>query len=159
MFKTLDPICEKIRRKLKEKPLVKMDRPWSTPVPPLTSSVTRTVEFGNDTEDKGHVMLGFRGSKATEIYSSVCEQIILDYFTDTSAAPLMQAFVERDDAICSNVKYGAMEATESTIYFKFSNVCCKDLSSVTSKFFEVTKAELSNVSIFELHFFQQYSFH
>ena len=146
IFKTLDPICNKIRKKLTEKPLPKMERPWSSAVPPLTTSVKRIVEFGNDTEEKGQVMLGFRGFKATEIYISMCQQVILDYFTDTSAAPLMQAFVEKDDAICSNVKYGVMEATESTIYVKFSNVYCKDLESVGAKFFEVIKAELKNVS-------------
>ena len=146
VFKTMSAMDEKIKNKLEKNLLPKMERPWMSPVPELTKSVTKVVPFGNDTEDKGMVLIGFRGPKAIEIYKSLCFNLVLDYFSDTSVAPLRQAFVENENPFCSNVKWSMMEATESTIFFKFANVESKNLDKIRPKFFEVIKAELDKVT-------------
>ena len=150
VFQAMSKMDAKIRSKLKENPLPHMERPWMSEVPEFPQIVKRVIPFGNDTEDAGMVMIGFRGSGATELYKSLCYSVILDYFTDTSVAPLRQAFVETENAVCSNVYWSMMEATQSTIYFKFSNVAVANLESIASKFFDVVKTELAKVcTLFE----------
>lgn len=98
---TLAAFDQKILNYRRQFTIPQWQRPWQTPVPPLPESVVKTVEYPCDDDENGLVYIAWRGPKSTTEYAkSIAILLLLDYLNDTAAAPLQQAFVERDDPYC-----------------------------------------------------------
>ena len=69
-------------------------RPWQSPVPPLTCSVSEDVPFPTDEEDDGMVRLAWRGPSALDRCGFTAMGVLLEYLTDTPVAPLQRELVE-----------------------------------------------------------------
>ncbi|XP_022082849.1 uncharacterized protein C05D11.1-like [Acanthaster planci] len=132
VFKALEPFEEKIMAKGALSPYV---RPWQTPVPPLTESVVQTMPFPSDDEANGMVYMAWRAPKAKDLYAMAALQVLMEYLTDTSVAPLQRDFVEIKNPFCSKVRYSVIEASESCVYIKFDNVPKDKLSDIKDRLF------------------------
>ncbi|XP_033646112.1 uncharacterized protein C05D11.1-like [Asterias rubens] len=134
VFKALEPFEEKIIAKGALPPYL---RPWQSQVPPLTESVVKSVSFPSDDEANGMVYVAWRAPKAKDLYSMAALQVLMEYLTDTSVAPLQRDFVERDDPFCNRVRYSVIEATESCVYVKFDNVPKAKLPDIKKRLVDV----------------------
>eukprot|EP00795_Rhopilema_esculentum_P010840 gene10840-19657_t len=85
-------------------------RPWMTPVPPLEESVEKVVEFPTEDESNGMILMGWRGPHVQEYYELAALDILMQYLTDTSAAPLQKELVEIEDPLCSDIPLTASHA-------------------------------------------------
>ncbi|KNC53416.1 uncharacterized protein AMSG_08922 [Thecamonas trahens ATCC 50062] len=80
-------------------------RPWATPAPPISASVSTTVFFPDADETVGEVVVGFRGPGYTELDERTALAVALDYLVETPIAPLQVAFVEREDPLAGSISH------------------------------------------------------
>ena len=71
-----------------------MVRPWQSPVPPLTNTVTEEVPFPTDEENDGLVRIAWRGPSALDRYGMTAIAALMEYLADTAVAPLQKELVE-----------------------------------------------------------------
>ncbi|XP_076234685.1 uncharacterized protein C05D11.1 [Calliopsis andreniformis] len=120
VFKAMQPLEKKIISKGSRG---LFQRPWQSPVPPLTENVDLDVYYPCDDEDNGGVDVAWRGPSAVnEIYDLTGCTLLLKYLTDTSVSPLQKDFVDIDDPYASNVAYSCCEYSISILYLAFENV-------------------------------------
>eukprot|EP00794_Sanderia_malayensis_P015886 gene15886-17486_t len=117
----------KVVREFEEKIVSKGDlpefcRPWQSPVPELKETVERTIEFPTEDESNGMILIGWRGPHVLEYYKLAALDILMQYLTETSAAPFQKELVEIDDPFCSDIYYSEMENFETCFYLKASGV-------------------------------------
>ncbi|XP_071956159.1 uncharacterized protein C05D11.1-like [Antedon mediterranea] len=112
-------------------------RPWQSPVPPLPESVVRTIPYPSDDESNGMVYIGWRGPKSQDLYEMSALNVILEYLTDTSVAPLQREFVEIEDPYCSKVRKSIIENSEACFYIKFDNTPVGKLDQIKQKLLTV----------------------
>lgn len=113
------------------------NRPWQTPVPPLSDPVEKVVRFPTEDEESGSVLIGFRGPICSDRYGMTALSVILDYLTDTSIAPLQRDLVEIPDPFCSNISCDVLEYLESCLMIKAQNVPFGKLNATKEKIKEV----------------------
>ncbi|EDV28100.1 uncharacterized protein TRIADDRAFT_21141 [Trichoplax adhaerens] len=113
------------------------DRPWQSPVPPISSSVYRNIQFPNDDDSVGLVIHGWRGCSANDYHNMVTIGILFKYLTDTPVAPLQRDMVEIDEPYCNDIGFGFHENSESCIHLHFKNVPTGVLNDVKPKMDEI----------------------
>lgn len=135
LFKSLEPVEQKI---INKGTLPPFERPWQSPVAPLTESKDLKIVYPNDDEDCGIVCVGYRGPKATtEHHTLTACSILMRYLSDTSVSPLMREMVEIPDPYASKVGYNIGENYESLLYFSFDNVPLEKIDKVFAKYVSV----------------------
>ncbi|KAL6068377.1 putative zn2+-dependent endopeptidase insulinase superfamily protein [Balamuthia mandrillaris] len=134
VFDAIRPIEEKVKSKAALPP---MTRPWSSPVPPFTTTVEQIVPFPADEETTGAVMLGWRGPSAEEFAKIAALDALWEYLTDSAVSPLRHAFVDIPDPYCTSIRYSYCENSVYIQYLKFSNVPTAKLGLIKDKLFEV----------------------
>uniref|UniRef100_A0A336KC94 CSON007777 protein n=1 Tax=Culicoides sonorensis TaxID=179676 RepID=A0A336KC94_CULSO len=135
LFKSLEPVEQKIISKGKKAPF---ERPWQSPIDPLTESKDIKIVYPNDEEDCGIVCIGYRGPKATtEHHTLNACSILMRYLSDTSVSPLMRDMVEISDPFASKVGYNLGENSVSLLYFSFDNVPLDKVDMVHPKYHSV----------------------
>lgn len=109
-------------------------------MPPFEKSVEKDVYYGVHEEDNGMVCIGWRGPSAvTERFDLIGCSLLMKYFTDTSASPLQQQFVEIDSPYCSDVGFNLIENFISLLYLKFYNVPKDKISKINDLLVETLK--------------------
>ncbi|KAI9139952.1 Metalloenzyme, LuxS/M16 peptidase-like protein [Paraphysoderma sedebokerense] len=126
---------EKISKKGK---LVPMKRPWveSEPIPPFEKTVEEVVEFPDEDESMGTVVIAYRGPHVTEFKELQILDILFTYFTDSAVSTLHKAFVELEEPYCTDVHYSRGDNLITNYYFSFENVPTENLEVIKTKFFE-----------------------
>lgn len=128
---SLEPFETRILSKEAKAPF---QRPWQTPVEPLTKSTNERIVYPSDTEDCGIVHVGWRGPNCTqENFKLTACSVLLRYLSETSVSPLQHELVEIPDPFASNVSYNIVENSESLIYFSFQNVPIEKIDLVHDK--------------------------
>lgn len=118
-------------------PLPPYVRPWQDPIPPLTQPVNTRIQFPTEDESSGIVIVGCRGPKSQDFYGMTAVEVVCEYLTDTSVAPLQRELVEISQPFCSDVGYQHIEFPESVLYIKASNVATEKLQGCKEKIEEV----------------------
>lgn len=129
--KVLAPLEERI---LRDGPREPMERPWTTPVAPLTASQNVRIIYPSDDEDAGLVTVAWRGPLCTvdNLKLTACS-VLLRYLADTSVSPLQRDFVEIADPFASQISYTINENLVSLLYFTFENVPMAKIDLVDDK--------------------------
>lgn len=110
------------------------ERPWQTPIEPLTASTNKRIVYPSDTEDCGIVHVGWRGpSCVRENHKLTACSVLLRYLSESAVSPLQHEMVEIPDPFASNVSYNIVENSESLIYFSFQNVPIEKIDLVEGK--------------------------
>ncbi|XP_055378206.1 uncharacterized protein C05D11.1-like [Condylostylus longicornis] len=137
VFEALEPVEQKIIGKGK---LPKFEKPWQTPVAPLTESHDIKILYPSDEEDCGLVYIGYRGPNCIHEYKKLMAcNVLLRYLSDTPVSPLQREFVEIDDPFASKVSHSLLENYESLLVFIFDNVPIEKIDLVLSKLKETLK--------------------
>ena len=131
---------EKVEQKILSKgPLVPTKRPWldSQKPGPLVESVTRVVDFPDEEESVGSVMIAWRGPKHGDYLEYMKILIIDDYLTDSVVSLLQKEFVEIEDPFATSVSMGTLRYLESAFYLDFEDVPKEKLDTILPRFQQV----------------------
>ena len=136
---TLDDLASSLHEftcKVKSKTLSKdFVRPWSTISPSFVESSVLKVSFPSDEESVGSVNIGFRGPRVENTHEIEGLQVLFQYLTDTTLAPLHKTFVECDEPYCSSVSVESHLYADSSFVFHFDSVPVSLLEKVEPLFY------------------------
>jgi Zn-dependent M16 (insulinase) family peptidase len=101
-----------------------MDLPqaWRHVPAPLSSSVSRTVEFATEDEDVGSVTLGWSGPPLGDVVTCTALEVLFRYLQDGAASPLAQHFVECPQPLASSVDFDLELRVRTCLTLSFSGV-------------------------------------
>ena len=115
-------------------------RPWidSKPTPELKESVTKTVEFPEEDESSGEVLIGFFGPEFRNITESGALDILLNYLAGSSVSLLENIMVEKEE-LCSAVYHSQDSRPNALLWFTLSSVATEKLAAVEQRFFDIVR--------------------
>jgi Zn-dependent M16 (insulinase) family peptidase len=121
-----------------------IDAPFTRPfvdskkTPPLEKSIIKTVEFPEEDESSGEVLITFFGPSSNDMLQGRALNVLIIYLVGSSIGLLENILVEKEE-LCSAV-YGYMETRpEYLIRFALTSVATEKLADVEKRFFEVVK--------------------
>jgi Zn-dependent M16 (insulinase) family peptidase len=116
-------------------------RPWtdSKRTPLLTNTVVDTVEFPEDDESVGEIIIGFFGPDCNAAPLVTAMNVLLTYLADSSVTVLVNALVEKEQ-LASGVYFSVDVRPNIVVWFTLSSVATDMLAVVEKRFFEVLKA-------------------
>ncbi|KAI9759555.1 MAG: hypothetical protein M1835_000353, partial [Candelina submexicana] len=119
-------------------------RPWidSKPTPPLKESIVEIVEFPEEDESSGEVLVGFLGPDCNDVTLSSALSILLVYLAGSSVSVLENSLVEKEQA-ASAVSTSTDERPDSVIWFILSSVATEKLADVEKRFFQLLRETAS----------------
>eukprot|EP00698_Gefionella_okellyi_P009668 TRINITY_DN2477_c0_g1_i3.p1 TRINITY_DN2477_c0_g1~~TRINITY_DN2477_c0_g1_i3.p1 ORF type:complete len:857 (+),score=228.50 TRINITY_DN2477_c0_g1_i3:509-3079(+) len=120
-------------------PLTAMQRPWSTPVPPLSDSVLSQIQFPSDDESSGVVIVAWRSFGYADFTQRLALQALMKYLSDTAVSPLRRALVDTDDAICTAIHTSEIESSASVQLLMFEDVPTEKLGDLKKRLFDVLR--------------------
>ncbi|XP_059607775.1 uncharacterized protein C05D11.1-like [Phlebotomus argentipes] len=131
LLRVLKPLEDRIIAKGKRPPF---QRPWQTPVAPLTKSEDVKVLYPSDEEDCGLVLIAWRGPKCTLEHTTLTAcSVLMRYLSDTSVSPLQRDLLEIDDPLASKLSYNIGENSVSVLNFTFYNVPLQHVDDVHAR--------------------------
>ncbi|CAG8713079.1 25810_t:CDS:10 [Gigaspora margarita] len=145
LFKVLDPLDDRIASKGNLPP---RKRPFvdSAPIALLEKSIQETVEFPDEDESMGQVVIAWLGPtidkfldiRALEIlYEQVFNiSIIIAY---SAVSVLQKEFVEIEEPLCTDIDISINEQTRTAILATFENVPTEELEDLVTGLFDVFK--------------------
>lgn len=109
-------------------------RPWveSKQTPPIAKTIVETVEFPEEDESMGEVLVGFLGPKCNDHIGTSAISIMLMYLCESSICVLEHTLVEMEQ-LCSMVTYSSDFRTDLTIWFSLSGVETERLAEVEAR--------------------------
>ncbi|KAF4552369.1 Peptidase M16 inactive domain-containing protein 1 [Elsinoe fawcettii] len=115
-------------------------RPWveSKKTPALTQSTIKTVEFPEEDESTGEILITFLGPDCNNALEVAAVTIVLMYLAESSASVLENKLVEKEH-LCSGVYYYSNPRPETTVEFTLSAVKTSKLADVEKRFFDILK--------------------
>ncbi|RFU26757.1 hypothetical protein B7463_g9582, partial [Scytalidium lignicola] len=122
------------------KPDASFKRPWveSPQPPPLKESVIETVEFPEEDESSGDVLVGFLGPDCNDPVSVAALNVILTYLAGSSVSVLENIMVEKEE-LASSIGYWSDARPNSVIWFQPAGVETEKLAHVEKRLFEILK--------------------
>jgi len=120
------------------------DRPWMKhgKTPALKKSIIDAVEFAEEDESMGEIMIGFLGHDCNDATADAAMNTLLTYICGSSVSILENTLVEKEQ-LASAVYYSTDTRPDTTIWFTISGVATKKLEKVEKRFFEVLKQAAS----------------
>ncbi|KAL8706462.1 MAG: hypothetical protein Q9201_000517 [Fulgogasparrea decipioides] len=120
-------------------------RPWveSDPVQPLSRSILETVEFPEEDESSGEIMISFFGPSCNDLLHATALNVLLVYLAGSSASVMENTLVEKEQ-VASAVYYSVEVRPDILIQFALSSVATERLQEVEKRFFEVLKETAAN---------------
>uniref|UniRef100_A0A1L8DTH1 Putative zn2+-dependent endopeptidase insulinase superfamily protein n=1 Tax=Nyssomyia neivai TaxID=330878 RepID=A0A1L8DTH1_9DIPT len=139
LLRALKPVEERIVKKSQQLP-IPFQRPWQTPVAPLSKCEDIKVLYPSDEEDCGLVFIAYRGPKCTVEHTTLTAcAVLMRYLSDTSVSPLQRDLLEIDDPYASKVSYNIGENSETVLNFTYQNVPLSLVDDVYKKHRDVLK--------------------
>lgn len=116
------------------------DRPWMKHgrTPALTKSTIDKVDFPEEDESMGQIMIGFLGPDFNDDLLSDALAVTLVYICGSSISLLENTIVEKEQ-LASAVYYSTDARPDITIWFTLSGVETEKLESTEKRFFEVLR--------------------
>lgn len=109
-------------------------RPWveSKQTPPIAETVVETVEFPEEDESMGEVLVGFLGPRCNDHIQASAMSIMLMYLCESSICVLEHTLVEMEQ-LCSMVTYSSDFRTDLVVWFTLSGVETEKLAEVEAR--------------------------
>ncbi|EOD46550.1 putative zinc protein [Neofusicoccum parvum UCRNP2] len=119
-------------------------RPWveSSPTPPLSKTIVNTVEFPDEDESSGEILIGLFGPNYSDILNNEAMEVLLFYLAGSSVSLLENAIVEKEQ-IASGVYYQTNMRPDTAVWFNLSSVATDKLADVEKRVFEILKEAVS----------------
>ncbi|KAI1759854.1 Metalloenzyme, LuxS/M16 peptidase-like protein [Hypoxylon sp. FL1150] len=115
-------------------------RPWieSAQPPPLEKTVIETVEFPEEDESTGDVVVAFFGPSCTDVIEITALNVLLTYLSGSSVAVLENVIVEKE-ALASSVSYWWDTRPNSVIWLQPTGVATEKLAFVEQRLISLLK--------------------
>lgn len=115
-------------------------RPWveSNKTPPLSKTIIDTVEFPEEDESTGEVLIGFFGPECTNSIQENAMDALLIYLAESTVSVLVNTLVEKEH-LASSVQHYKEMRLDTVIWFQLSGVDTDKLAIVEKRFFEVLR--------------------
>ncbi|KAI1776448.1 Metalloenzyme, LuxS/M16 peptidase-like protein [Hypoxylon cercidicola] len=109
-------------------------RPWieSAQPPPLTKTTVETIEFPDDDESTGDMVIGFFGPNCTNVIETTALAILLTYLCGSSVAVLENVMVEKEE-LASSIGYMWDTRPNTVIWLQPTGVATKNLELVEKR--------------------------
>lgn len=119
-------------------------RPWvdSDPVPDLPESVVEVVEFPEEDESSGQILIVSLGPDCNDDLMMAALQVIMLYLCGSSAAVLDNNLVEKEQ-LASGIYFNLGSRPKTEISFTISGVETEKLAAVEGRFFEILREAMS----------------
>ncbi|KAF2185134.1 zinc metalloprotease-like protein [Zopfia rhizophila CBS 207.26] len=119
-------------------------RPWveSKRTPPLSKTVVDTVEFPEEDESSGEIMIGFLGPESKDDKLETAVNTILIYLAGSSVSVLVNTLVEKEQ-LASSVYFWVKSHYDMVIWITLTSVATEKLADVEKRFFEVLQDHAS----------------
>lgn len=119
-------------------------RPWvdSKPTPPLKESIVKRVEFPEQDESMGEILLGYFGPKYNEHVDNSALMVLLAYLCGSSICVLDNTLVEKEQ-LCSDIVYTTDFKSETLIWFQLTAVETEKLETVEKRVIDLLKETAS----------------
>lgn len=113
-------------------------RPWidSKQTPPLAESVIKTVEFPEEDESMGEVMVGLFGPPFRDNLEGTAIDVLIQYLSGSTVSLLENTMVEKEE-LCSSVYLYQENRPKSVIWMSLSSVATDQLATVEKRLFEL----------------------
>ncbi|KAF2098528.1 putative zinc metalloprotease [Rhizodiscina lignyota] len=113
-------------------------RPWieSKRSPFMEKTVVDTVEFPEEDESSGEVLIGLFGPDFTDNTAGAAMDVLLTYLAGSSVSLLENVLVEKEQ-VCSAVWHYNESRPNALIWFTLSSVATEKLANVEKRFFEI----------------------
>lgn len=137
LLRTLDEFEASIIHDIPD-PASPFKRPWveSTPTPALTESIIKVVEFPEEDESLGQILIAFLGPDCTDSVEVAAGNVALLYLAGSSAALLDNTIVEKEQ-IASGVYFSVNLRPRTEVTFSLSGVETAKLEEVERRFFQI----------------------
>ena len=115
-------------------------RPWteSKPTKPIARTILETVEFPEEDESMGEVLVGYLGPPCNDHISVAALGILLIYLCGSSISVLENTLVEKEN-LCSMVTYNVETRLDMVIWFTMNAVEADKLESVHQRLIDLLK--------------------
>ncbi|KAI0884379.1 Metalloenzyme, LuxS/M16 peptidase-like protein [Annulohypoxylon maeteangense] len=115
-------------------------RPWieSAQPPPLNKTIVETVEFPEEDESTGELVVAFFGPSCTDVIQSAALNILLTYLSGSSVAVLENVIVEKE-ALASSISYLVDTRPNSVIWLQPTGVATEKLEFVEQRLISLLK--------------------
>ncbi|KAF2090489.1 putative zinc metalloprotease [Saccharata proteae CBS 121410] len=119
-------------------------RPWvdSKPTPPLQKTVIDKVEFPEEDESSGEILIGFFGPDCTDNLNCTALDVLLVYLAGSSVSLLENVLVEKEQ-LASGVLCQTDNRSNLVVWFNLTSVATEKLEEVEKRFFELLKEAVS----------------
>ncbi|KAH8842611.1 hypothetical protein MCOR27_009327 [Pyricularia oryzae] len=115
-------------------------RPWidSAQPPPIKETVVETVEFPEEDESTGEVIMAFFGPSCTDIVQSSALNVLLTYLCGSSVSVLENVMVEKEE-LASSIGYWWDARPDTVIWFEPTGVATEKLAFVEQRLISLLK--------------------
>ncbi|KAI8627623.1 Metalloenzyme, LuxS/M16 peptidase-like protein [Xylariaceae sp. FL1651] len=115
-------------------------RPWieSAQPPPIKETVIETVEFPEEDESVGDIVVAFFGPSCTDAIDATALNVLLTYLCGSSVAVLENVMVEKEE-LASSITYWWDERPNSVIWFQPTGVATEKLEFVEQRLISLLK--------------------
>jgi Zn-dependent M16 (insulinase) family peptidase len=122
-----------------------MHSPWieSSETPDLKESTIKTVEFPEEDESAGDILIAFLGPDCNDVVQIAALEVILTYLAGSSVSILENKMVEQEE-LASSIGNWWDARPKSVIWFNPTSVATEKLEAVERRFFEIIKEVAAN---------------
>ncbi|XXG99874.1 hypothetical protein Hte_006215 [Hypoxylon texense] len=115
-------------------------RPWieSAQPPPLKETTIKTVEFPEEDESTGDMVVGFFGPNCTDVVETTALTILLTYLCGSSVAVLENVMVEKEE-LASSIAYWWDTRPNSVVWLQPTGVATEKLAFVEQRLISLLK--------------------
>jgi Zn-dependent M16 (insulinase) family peptidase len=115
-------------------------RPWtdSKPTPPIAKTILETVQFPEEDESMGEVLVGYLGPSCNDHLSLAALGILLIYLCGSSISVLENTLVEKEN-LCSMITYTVETRLDMAIWFTMNAVETDKLQMVHQRLIDLLK--------------------
>ncbi|CAK7228457.1 hypothetical protein SEUCBS140593_006921 [Sporothrix eucalyptigena] len=140
LLSILDEFEESIKDDIPAPDATPFKRPWidSAQPPALEKSIIDTVEFPEDDESIGEVLVGYFGPNCNDLIATSALNVILAYLCGSSASVLENVIVEKE-ALASSVSYLWESRPNSVIWLQPTGVATDKLEFVEKRLISLLK--------------------
>ena len=119
-------------------------RPWteSKPTPPLAKTIVETVQFPEEDESMGEVLVGYLGPTCNDHLATAALGILLIYLCGSSISVLENTLVEKE-SLCSMIYYSTDTRPDMAVWFTLSAVETEKLQTVQQRLIDLLKETAS----------------
>lgn len=121
---------------------------------PLERAFTKSVDFPDEDESMGEVVIGWIGPECNDLLTNLAVDMVGEYLTDTPISLLNKILVEVEDPLATEVVYGTDDFVRTGLNFTISGVPTEHLQDVADKVISLL-TEQTDSSVFDIGYMKQ----